>query len=421
MKARLRPVVALAVVAAACAASGEPAPTTAAAVATAASTEAPVPTTAATSTLPEASITAPSVTASPATTTEVPLEERRVFTIAAAGDVLIHEALADAAAAHAGGAGYDFVPLLAPVEPWISPADLAICHLEGTLSPDNTGLLYQSGQEHPALFNAPREVAGALEAVGFDACSTASNHSLDRGTEGIHETLDVLDAFGIRHAGTARTEGERGPRLYEVDGVVVGHLSYTFATNVWFSSAERTWELDLLDPDAILADAALARSEGAEFVILSLHWGVEYQPEPTGAQVALAERLLASPDLDLILGHHSHVVSPIDWVGDEIVVYGMGNLISNIRGLPDGTKVGGEDGMIVGIVVREQDDGSFRAESVELTPTWVHPATKQVLPVAETLATGGGSYEAALRASWERTLARALAFEPGRVTVTGQP
>jgi poly-gamma-glutamate synthesis protein (capsule biosynthesis protein) len=411
----VRFVVVFVLVAAACSTTSgvAPAPTTLAALTT--STAAPTTTTApppTTTTSPPPTTT--TTTQPTTTTTEPPLRE---FTIAATGDTLIHESLADRAREHAGGEGFDFYPLLAAVEPYIAPADLAICHFEGTLSPDNTNLEYQSGQTHPAIFNVPHEIAGALVEVGFDACSTASNHSLDRGSQGVYDTLDVLDRYGIRHAGTARSPEERAPRLYAAGGVPVGHLSYTAFTNFGFEAIDRSWELDVADTEAILADAAAIRERGAEFVILSIHWGVEYQVQPTAGQVEMAEQLLSSPDLDLIIGHHTHVVSPIDRVGDEVVLYGVGNFISNIRGLSDGTKIGGEDGMIVHLRVQEDESGRFTVREVRFTPLWVHPDTKQVLVVADALQ-DPGEYEAALQASWERSLERALLLEPEGVSVS---
>ena len=150
----------------------------------------------------------------------------RSFTITAGGDILIHRTLAQIADANAPGANvYDFSPMLDPIEPWVGEADLAICHLEGALDPQNTGLSY-----YP-LFNAPHEVADALAAAGYDACSTAGNHTLDHGFSGMSDTLDILDAAGIGHAGSARIEEERLPSLYEVNGVTVGHIAYTYDTN----------------------------------------------------------------------------------------------------------------------------------------------------------------------------------------------
>jgi poly-gamma-glutamate capsule biosynthesis protein CapA/YwtB (metallophosphatase superfamily) len=231
----------------------------------------------------------------------------RSFTITAGGDILIHRTIAQIADANAPGAGvYDFTPMLLPIEPWVGEADLAICHLEGALDPANTGLSY-----YP-LFNAPHEVADALAAVGYDACSTAGNHTLDHGFTGVADTLAVLDAAGIHHAGSARSPEESLPSLYEVNGVTVGHLSYTYGTNGLPLPEDKPWAVNLIgDGDGILEDARWARQHGAEFVVVSMHWGTEYQTAPTAEQVRLAERLLSSPDIDLILGCHVHVVQPI--------------------------------------------------------------------------------------------------------------
>lgn len=320
----------------------------------------------------------------------------RFFTLTAAGDLLIHYSVTAAADAYVPGYGtYDFAPLLAPVEPWISDADLSICHLEVPLSPTNTGLSY-----YPR-FNAPRELAAAIAATGYDTCSTASNHALDMGRSGVAATLDILDQAGVGHTGTARSAQERLPRLIDVNGVTVAHMSYTYGTN-GIPSPE-PWSVNRIDPERILEDAAWARRHGAEFVIVSLHWGAEYVVRPTSDQVRVAETLLASDDVDLILGHHVHVVQPIDRVDGKIVVYGMGNQLSNIRG-SGGLRSGAEDGIIVHFRVTETS-GGFRVSEVAYTPTWVHPITKQVLPVEHTLATGAGP-EGELGASLARTIER---------------
>ena len=327
----------------------------------------------------------------------------RAFTIAAGGDVIIHQAIAAAAEAYAPGRnGYDFRPLLAAIEPWVSDADFAVCHLEGTLSPTNTGLLYQHEDEHPAYFNGPHEVAIALVATGYDACSTAGNHAADRGLTGISETLDVLDAAGLGHAGTARDADERLPVFYRVNGVRVAHLAYTLGTN---EPRPASWAVNVIDRAAILADARWARERGAEFTIVSLHWGTEYQQSLDASQTSLAQALTASPDIDLILGHHTHLVQTIARVNGKVVVYGMGNQLSNIRTAEDGSKAGTEDGVIVHLQV-EETAGGFAVTGVAVTPTWVEPGTKRVLPVDHTLAYGDGP-NAALEASRSRTLARA--------------
>lgn len=321
-------------------------------------------------------------------------EPARSFTIAASGDILIHGRVAQVAAGYGEPGGYDFTPMLAPTEPWIAGADLAICHLEGTLSADDSGLSY-----YP-LFVAPHTVADAIAAAGYDACSLSGNHALDRGQQGLEETIELLEARGIAHEGTARTEEERLPGLYQVNGVTVGHLDYTYGLNglprpAWYS-------VNIIDAAAILADARWAREQGAEFVVLTIHWGVEYQHAPTAEQAALAEQLLASPDVDLILGSHAHVVQPIGRVNGKVVVYGMGNHLSNQNSIWGPKYYSTEDGVIVQVTVAEQPDGRFVATTVEYTPTWVQMHTYRVLPVAWARAAGEGD-EGLLAASWRRT------------------
>jgi poly-gamma-glutamate synthesis protein (capsule biosynthesis protein) len=325
--------------------------------------------------------------------------EPRRFTIAAAGDILIHESIWQKADSYVPGyRTYDFFPLFAPIEPWISEADLAICHLEVPLSPDNSHI-----STYPR-FSSPHELADAIKKVGFDTCSTASNHSLDQGYSGLVDTLEVLDAAGLEHAGTARSKKERHPALYDVAGVKVGHISYTYGTNGLTTSIDYAVNSPLRSSE-ILADAAWARGRGAEFVMVSLHWGAEYVVRPLSSQVSLANTLLASPDIDVILGHHVHVVQPIDRIGTKVVVYGMSNLISNIRTRSDGSRLGSEDGVIVHLEVTEQPGGGFLVTDVEYTPTWVHPTTKKIMPVEHWLEVGTG-YDSTLRTSRNRTVNR---------------
>ncbi|MBA3620350.1 MAG: CapA family protein, partial [Acidothermales bacterium] len=115
------------------------------------------------------------------------------------GDVLLHEGLWSTArldAAAAGEPGMDFRPLLASMRPVLSGADLAICHMETPLAPP--GGPYAG---YPS-FSAPPQIAPALEWAGFDVCTTASNHSLDQGVEGLRRTLETLDRNGLDYAGT---------------------------------------------------------------------------------------------------------------------------------------------------------------------------------------------------------------------------
>lgn len=329
----------------------------------------------------------------------------RSFTIAAAGDVLVHRRITEVARTAPGV--YDFSSMFSSIEPWISAADLAICHLEVTLSPDNTGLSFFP------KFVAPYEIADAIAGAGYDTCSTAGNHALDGGWAGAVATLDLLDAAGVRHDGTARSPEERLPGLYEVEGVTVAHLSYTYGTNGQPIPRDHPYAANLIDAAAILADAAWARANGAEFVIVSLHWGLEQVVPPTGAQVALAEVLLGSPDIDLILGAHAHVVQPIGYINGKYVVYGMGNHLSNQNGAFGEEYFGGEDGLLVLVRVSERPDGSFAADGIDVVPTWVRNLDYRIFPAHNALAEGV-TPTWALETSLRRTLNRVRSLEaPG--------
>ncbi len=314
--------------------------------------------------------------APPATSTTIAAP--RSFTLLATGDLLSHSAVYEQAGAYAAAAGdaggYDFRPMFTEVRGQVSAADLAICHLETMLSPDNSRL-----SSYP-MFVIPNQMANAIADTGYDACSVASNHALDAGVSGMASTLDHLDAAGVRHAGGARSAAEDDtPSVYEVQGVAVGHLSYAYGFNGFEVPPSAPWVVNQIDPAAILAEAAAARAAGAEFVVLSMHWGLEYQSTPTSQQTTLAEQLLASPDIDLIIGHHAHVIQPIERVGDEVVVYGMGNFLSNQYERPPT-----QDGVMVTLTVSERPEGGFGVTAVTATPTVVERPSFRIGPATPT-------------------------------------
>jgi poly-gamma-glutamate capsule biosynthesis protein CapA/YwtB (metallophosphatase superfamily) len=331
------------------------------------------------------SSTPPSTTVPPTTeapvTTEPPL---RSFTIAATGDFLIHSLVYQQALTY-GGTAYDFGPMLAEVEPLLSAADLAICHVEVPLSADNADL---SG--YP-LFSAPHELADDIAAAGYDTCSTVSNHALDRGVGGIQATLDALDAAGVGHAGSARSAEEAAaPNILDAGGVQVAQLAYAYGFNGFAVPAEAPWAVNQIDPARIIEDARRAREAGAEFVVVSLQWGAEYQQAPTADQHATAAMVLASPEVDLIIGHHVHVVQPVGRVGDEVVAYGLGNFLSN-QSPEAGLLASTQDGVILNLEVTETALGAFTVTDVTFTPTFVDRTGGYVIRVADP-ATNAESY-----------------------------
>lgn len=256
-----------------------------------------------------------------------PRPAARTVSLLVSGDVLLHAKTwrtARADARRTGAPGFDFAPMLAAVAPAVRAADLAVCHLETPLAPAAGPFA-----NYPA-FSVPPQVVPALRSTGFDACTTASNHSLDRGAEGLARTLDTLDAGGVAHDGTARSRREqRRPLVLRAgDGVRVAVLSYTFGTNGIPLPAGRPWAVSLVDSGRVVRDAEAARRAGADVVAVALHAGTEYVTAPDDYQTDVVDEITRSPDVDVVFGHHAHVPQPIDRVNGTWVAYGLGNFVA---------------------------------------------------------------------------------------------
>ncbi len=292
------------------------------------------------------------------------------FSVSATGDILAHSPLWDQAATNAGGAGRDFGPMFADIAPLLGWADLAICHLETPIAP-----LGQPLSTAP-LYGVPVEIAAAIAGAGYDRCSTASNHSLDRGAAGIDRTVGALADVGVAQSGTARTPAEAQPSVFAVRGVAVSHLSYTYGFNGLTAPTGERWRANLIDPNRIVDDAINARRLGAQVVIVSLHWGNERVREPTAEQRRVAQAVTASGAVDLIVGHHAHVLQPIEMVNGVWIVYGMGNVLSNHR-LSEWWPADAQDGAIVSVRVTLTRTGAgpndvrVDVSRPNVRPTWV--------------------------------------------------
>jgi poly-gamma-glutamate synthesis protein (capsule biosynthesis protein) len=295
------------------------------------------------------------------------------------------------ARALAGGRGYDFAPMLREIRPWVGTADLAICHLETPLVPGPPA-------GYP-LFGTPPALARAVRQTGWDACSTASNHSVDRGQAGIDSTVRALDRARVRHTGSfSSARAQRRTLILRARGVKVAYLSYTATTNGL--RPPHPWSVNIARAEAILRDARRARRRGAQAVLVNLHWGTEYQHTPDGFQRDLARRLSRTRDITAVVGQHAHVVQPIRRVGRRWVVFGEGNLLSNQTRAC--CPAAAQDGMLVLLRLRI-GGGRARVEGIEYTPTWVRHPDMTVLRVGSALL-GRQADPAELRESWRRTV-----------------
>jgi poly-gamma-glutamate synthesis protein (capsule biosynthesis protein) len=317
------------------------------------------------------------------------------LTVAASGDLLIHSPLYQRAKRLGDGRRYEFRPFLRYVRRWIEQADLALCHVE-------TPMTSARPAGYP-LFNTPPSLAKAIAATGWDACSTASNHSLDRGIGGIAGTRRALDRAGLKFTGSFRNARQRAATtLLEAKEVRIAFLSYTEMTNG--IPLPRPWSVNLARAGRIRADARLARRRGADAVIVNLHWGDEFRSAPSAFQRRLARRLAASSAITAIVGQHVHVVQPIRFLGDTPVVFGEGNLLSNQSSAC--CPAASQDGLIALLDLVVPEAGRARVERVRYLPTWVRRSDYAVLPVGDAVTRRLAS-KSALRTSWRRTVTRA--------------
>lgn len=241
------------------------------------------------------------------------------------GDVLLHPQLLDeaeqAAAAESGnGEDFDFSPLLKGLAPYVQDADVALCNLETPI-----GVPPYSGYPR---FTVPDQILSDLEAIGYDGCTTATNHTVDAGTAGVERTLDALEANGLFTTGSYRSEKESAkPQILETDGVKLGVVASTYSLNGLPEAAD--WQVDTgVDAQQLITKGKATRKAGADIVVAAVHDGAEYTTEPTASQRKLGRALAESGVFDFIYMHHTHSVLPIDKHEGIWIVYGLGNSVA---------------------------------------------------------------------------------------------
>ncbi len=282
---------------------------------------------------PATASAAPSSQTATAITEPAP-PENHTAVIASTGDLMCH--LKNLKAGYDAQSGsFDFTRFFRLVKPYLSQADYTLGNLETTLA-EGEDLDDFSG--YP-LFKTPDAFAEALRDAGFDLLTTANNHMLDNGFTGLSRTLDVLDQLGLEHTGSARTPQEAQQYvIVEIQGIRFGFLAYTYPISIKRTPAEmKNAALNLFDLEKAKSDIAAIREAGAEAVLVSLHWGPqENNPEPS-EDFRKAVKALLQAGADGVLGHHPHVLQPMEWVeierdGETVrcpVLYSQGNFHCN--------------------------------------------------------------------------------------------
>ena len=250
------------------------------------------------------------------------------FTVGYAGDVLMHMPVLSSTPEASG----DITDNVAAETPWVEGLDLALCGMEVPVAPDGVYSGFPT-------FGAPSEVVGALARSGWDGCATASNHSADRGEEGVVATLDALDSHGLGHAGTYRSREDASVpfALYELERggrtVTVAQISTTMGLNGLDDPTG--YSVSLNDVGAITKAAKSARAAGADLVVVHSQLGEEYETTPNDKQVSYAQSLADTGQVDIFFGAHPHVPQPAEKLSGGVggkgmwVSYSAGNYISN--------------------------------------------------------------------------------------------
>lgn len=308
--------------------------------------------------------TAPAPTPAPTSApTPTPAACEDCASIVLTGDLLVHPQLWEQAAADAAVTGnppLDFEPLLAGQRPYLSTASLGICHLETPVAaPEGPFAGYPQ-------FNVPPQILDAARDVGYDACTTASNHSLDWGPEGVERTLAALDAAGLDHTGSYASAADAEETLIlDRSGVKVAVIEATYGLNG--AVPDQPWRVDLLDAPTMIAKARAARALGADIVIAALHAGDEYASVPNAQQTGIAHALADSGQVDFVYGHHTHSVLPIERYKDTWIVYGLGNGVTELSPVHDVNN----EGLMVRARLSRDETGAWSVSGLDWLPSLI--------------------------------------------------
>lgn len=242
------------------------------------------------------------------------------------GDCLIHGAIYDDAENKTTGK-YNFYKMVSNIKPVISKYDLAFYNQESILGGTSLGL-----STYPT-FNSPQEVGDAFIDAGFNLVSLANNHTLDRGKKAIKSSIAYWKTkTNIMTAGSYESEIDRvTPKIMEKNGIKYTLLSYTTTTNGIAQPKDEPYLVNVYSPELVKADVERVKNK-VDVILVAMHWGEEYTHTPNSEQREIA-KYLASLGVNIVIGHHPHVIQPIEFIGDTMVIYSLGNFIASQYGV----------------------------------------------------------------------------------------
>lgn len=306
--------------------------------------------------------------------------------VAVAGDIMLHLPIVRTSQTVDG---FDFSDIFTHVKPYVSSADFAAVNLETTLS-GTDGIGYTGFPN----FNSPDAIARTAKFSGFDLLLTANEHCYDYGIAGLKRTLRVIRETGLASLGTQETPDQPRYTVQSVGGVNIGMTCYTFGKvddggtvtiNGLSTDAAADGLINAFDYDypsrfytEMESQIAAMRNDGADAIVVYIHWGNEYDTVVSDNQRSIAQTL-CDMGVDVIVGSHPHVVQPLDLLTSTVdpahktvCLYSTGSFLGNLRADTIGMKTGYcEDGAMLRFTLAKYNDGSVRVNAVRILPTWI--------------------------------------------------
>ena len=234
------------------------------------------------------------------------------------GDALLHSSLYKDGY---NNGTYNFTSQLELIKPIVQNYDLAFYNQESILGGTELGL-----SDYPT-FNSPKEFGDAMIDAGFNLVSLANNHTLDRGEKAVISSCNYWKTKDVLTAGSYTSNEEANEiKIKEKNGIKYTLLAYTYGTNGIPVPQGKDYLVNIYSDEKVKNDIEKVRDK-VDVLLVSMHWGNEYQTEPTAEQKRQAE-YLSSLGVDIIIGTHPHIIEPITYINDTLVIYSLGNFIS---------------------------------------------------------------------------------------------
>lgn len=288
-------------------------------------------------------------------------DETKKMSLVAVGDCLIHGAVY--MDAKTGTDTYDFSDMISLVKPMIENYDLKYYNQETIIGGKNLGV------SHYPRFNSPDEIGDNMVELGFNLVSLANNHALDKDEAGILYSNEYWKGKNVITAGTYSSSEMRDDiKVYEQNGIKYAFLAYTTSTNGLNVPAGKDYLINVYSEEQAKEDIDKIKDK-VDVIIVSMHWGDEYVFEPTESEKEIAQ-YLSNLGVNLIIGSHPHVIQPVGYVNDTLVIYSLGNFLSGQRPMGIDKTIG----LLVGmdIVVK---DNKVTFENIEKSLLYTYSTT----------------------------------------------